>query len=90
MNQKEFYKHVAETTGKTQKEVKEMAQLFEDCVSEVITSGESVKLIGLTLSVKDTAPRKSRNPKTGEVIDVPAKKRVAVKVSPALKRTVNE
>lgn len=43
----------------------------------------------MTITVKDVAARVGRNPMTGETIQIPAKKKVAVKVGKALKDAVN-
>ena len=45
-----------------------------------------VKLFdGVIFSVKDTAPRTGRNPMTGEVINIPAKKKASVRFGKAVK-----
>ena len=41
-----------------------------------------------TFVVKDRAARKARNPKTGAIVDVPAKKAVRFRASKSLKQAV--
>ena len=56
---------------------------------ELINGGE-VNLIGFgKFSVKDRAARKGRNPRTGEVINLPPNKRVHFKPGKSFKQAVN-
>lgn len=53
-----------------------------DILCAEVAAGEKVSLFGLgTFKVVERAPRKARNPMTGAVVDVPAKK--VVKFTPA-------
>jgi len=82
MNKADLKKAVAADTGLTQKD----AGIAIDAVLENIKAGlvedGKVTLVGFgTLNAVIQAPRKARNPKTGEAIDVPEK--VVVKFKPA-------
>jgi DNA-binding protein HU-beta len=58
-------------------------------VTKEVKAGTKVKIAGLgTFVMKDRAARKARNPKTGEMVDVPAKKSVKFRASKALKEAV--
>jgi DNA-binding protein HU-beta len=47
---------------------------------EAVKKGEGVQLIGVaSIAVKQQAARKAKNPRTGAVIDVPARKVVRIK-----------
>ena len=47
---------------------------------EAVKKGEGVQLIGVaSIAVKQKAARKAKNPRTGAVIDVPARKVVRIK-----------
>lgn len=51
---------------------------------EAVKAGEGVQLVGYaTISVAQKAAHKAKNPRTGAVIDVPAKK--VVKIKPGAK-----
>ena len=51
-----------------------------DAAVEAVKKGEGVQLIGVaSLSIKQQAARKAKNPRTGAVIDVPARKVVRIK-----------
>ena len=74
MNRTELIKAVANRTGKTQAEIKAVEAAIEEIINEQLDKGESVKLMGFgTASVKHTRARVSRNPKTGETVNVPEK-----------------
>jgi nucleoid DNA-binding protein len=38
--------------------------------------------------LKDLPPRKARNPRTGETIEIAARKRVSFRVAPSLRKTL--
>jgi DNA-binding protein HU-beta len=47
---------------------------------EAVKKGEGVQLVGFaTIAVVEKAARKAKNPRTGAVIDIPAKKAVKIK-----------
>ena len=54
-------------------------------IEEELAAGGEIPLPGIgKLQVKDVPARAGRNPKTGETIDIPAKKKVALTASKAL------
>ena len=58
-------------------------------ISESLADGDEVTLLGLgKLKVKTRAARNARNPATGQVIQVPAKKTVTFAPTTALKESV--
>ena len=47
---------------------------------EAVKKGENVQLVGYaTIAVAERAARKAKNPRTGAIVDVPAKKIVRIK-----------
>lgn len=61
--------------------------ILEVLVDEVIKGGIRVDSFG-TFKVVETAAREARNPKTGEVVKVPARKAVKFSAAQALKDKV--
>ena len=52
---------------------------------EAVKKGEGVQIIGLaTIAVKNQAARAAKNPRTGAVVNVPAKKVVKIKAGAKL------
>ena len=59
---------------------REIDNLIET-ITHMLFNGETVTLSPIgTLTVLDTAPRKARNPKTGEPLDIPAGRRVKLNI----------
>lgn len=91
MNKKEFIDAIAAKTGKSKAETTEFVEAFVNTVEETLVSGDSIRLIGFgTFEVRERGARTSRNPRTGETINVPASKAPAFKVGAALKKAVNK
>lgn len=86
MTKSEFVKAVAETTGTTQKNVKDILAGIEEVVYSAVKNDEEVSIInGLKLSTGIRSARVGRNPSTGEAINIPEKKVPKVRVGAALK-----
>ncbi|MBQ2864388.1 MAG: HU family DNA-binding protein [Clostridia bacterium] len=91
MNKIELVKVVADKTGLTQKEVGAVVDELLDAVIADLAKGNEVALAGFgKFVVKTRAARESINPRTKEVIKVPACKAVAYKPSKAIKEAVNK
>lgn len=91
MNKNELIKSVAADTKKTIKEVTEVVDLAIARVIKSLEKGEEVSFAGFgKFVVKRRAARESINPRTKEVIKVPASNAVGFKVSKALKEAVNK
>ena len=59
-------------------------------IKEALKKGERVELKELcTMAVVDAAAATRRNPRTGEPISLPAKKRVRVRISSKVKEMIN-
>lgn len=94
---KELIKAISEKKAETedrkvtQTEAKEELDRVIECIVDAIVSGEGVRLMKLgTFTVEDKPARVARNPRTGETVQVPAKKAPKFKISTALKDAVNK
>lgn len=75
MNKSELVKAIAEKAGLSQAAGKAALEATIESIAGALKNGESVQLIGFgTFSVSERAARKGKNPATGEIIDIPAKK----------------
>ena len=80
MTKKEIVKAIAEKTGLTQVQCKEVVQSTFDCIIEAVESEGRIELRNFgVFEVKKRAPRKARNPRTGAPVEVPAKRVVVFK-----------
>lgn len=90
MNRTEFVKAVAEATGKSQKEIKEILDAEQTIAYAAMAREEEVKIFdGLTLVGVHKDACQKRNPLTGEMVDVAAKTAPKAKFGKAAKDAVN-
>ena len=86
MSKTALVEKIADQANLTKIDADRALKAFIAVVSESLKSGEDVSLVGFgTFSVVDRAERQGRNPKTGEVISISAKKVVKFKPGKALK-----
>ncbi len=72
MNKSELIEHVAATAGVTKAVANQAYDAIIDGIVTSLNRGEPVVLVGFgTFTVADRAARTGRNPKTGELIDIP-------------------
>ncbi len=85
----ELIKHIAGRTGLTQVAIEDVLNDLTKTITEQLAAGGSVKIVGFgEWSVKETAARTGRNPKTGEPIEIPAGRKVVFKSGSSLKNAV--
>lgn len=85
MNKAGLVEAVAAKTA-TKKEAQEIVDTIWDTIKNSLKNQEDVAISGFgTFRVKQTKARMGRNPKTGETIQIPAKKKIAFRVSKELK-----
>ena len=83
MNETEARKKVEATDIAPRADVKRIIDGFLICIRQALKDGEDVKIKDLgTFKVVTTKPRKGRNPKTGEAVEIPAKKTLKFRPSP--------
>ena len=72
MNKAELIAAIAAKTGETKKSAEETINAFVDVVTESLTKGDKVQLVGFgSFEVRKRAARKGRNPQTKEEIKIP-------------------
>ncbi|MDD3297061.1 MAG: integration host factor subunit beta [Candidatus Omnitrophica bacterium] len=85
MNKAQLVETIAARTA-TKKEAQEIVETIWDSIKSSLKKKEDVAISGFgTFKVKQTKARMGRNPKTGETIQIPAKKKVAFRASKDLK-----
>lgn len=89
MKKSEIITAVMEKTGQTKKAAEKVIDAALDIIAAEVANGGKVQLIGFgTFEVRERSARTGRNPKTKEVIDIPATKIPAFKASKTLKQAV--
>lgn len=85
MNKAQLVDVIAEKTA-TKKEAQMLVETIWEAIKGSLKKKEDVAISGFgTFKVKQTKARQGRNPKTGETIQIPAKKKVAFRASKELK-----
>lgn len=80
LTKKELVLIVSSETGITQVEVKRVVQRTLHHIIESLKQGKNIELRNFgVFKVRRRAPRRGRNPKTGEEVPVPAKRVVVFK-----------
>ena len=82
---------VSKQTQLSAKDVELAVKAIISYMSEVLAEGGRIEIRGFgSFSLHYRAPRVGRNPKTGEIIYVPEKKKVSFKMSKHLKQEINK
>jgi integration host factor subunit beta len=90
MNKAELITKVSEKANVTQKVAKVIVDTLFDGMKESLEKGERIEIRGFgSFVVRNYGGYKGRNPKTGEIVDVPPKKLPFFKVGKELKEMVN-
>lgn len=80
-----------ERVGLNKRESKDIVETFFEEIREALVGGDAVKLSGFgNFQVRDKPARPGRNPKTGEVIPIAARRVVTFHASQKLKEAVEE
>lgn len=89
MTKRDLVNELSKKTGTTQREAAKMVEALCEVICDQLSSGEEVKLNGFgSFQIRHRAPRKGRNPVTGESMPVPATNVVAFKAGGRLAETV--
>lgn len=90
MNKTDLVNSIAKETGLSKTKSNEVVDAFVNAVSESLKNGEKVTLVGFgTFATTERSARKGRNPKSGEIIDIPAKTVARFKAGTSLNKHVN-
>lgn len=90
MIKRELVEELAKKTKMKKTEVEKVLNAFIETTEECIGRNEELVIIGFgKFYVKEQKERKGRNPKTGEEIDIPAKRKAAFKAGIALNDKAN-
>jgi DNA-binding protein HU-beta len=90
MNKADLVNSISEKTGLTKTKTNEVIDAFVESVTESLKSGDKVTLVNFgTFNTSKRDARKGRNPKTGETIEIPAKRVARFKVGTGLSKNIN-
>ena len=90
MNRKELVTEIASRSQLTQKDVDKVLTNFFDIVGDTLAKQEKVQLVGFgSFEVRERQARMGKNPKTGEIVEIPAGKTPSFKAGKQLKEKVS-
>lgn len=91
MTKKEIVKTISDELGLTQLKTKEIVQKTFDAIVDTLVEERRIELRNFgVFEVKQRAPRKARNPRTGEKVFVPRKYVVTFKPGKEMEERVRE
>lgn len=86
MNRSEFVSAIGNRTLKKDADVKAVIDAATEIIKEQLAAGETVSLTGFgTFEARERAATTARNPRTGETVEVAAKRVPAFRAAKALK-----
>ena len=90
MNKLELIQAVKDKTGLSKQEASDVVKLFFDSLTETMVKGERIEIRGLwSFFMKEYDSYTGRNPKTGEKVQIPAKRLPFFKPGKELKERVD-
>ena len=90
MNKAELVSRMAEKSELTKKEAEMALNALMESIQEALVSGDKVQLVGFgTFETRERAAREGRNPRTKEIIKIPASTVPVFKAGKTLKEAVN-
>ena len=90
MNKTDLINNIAEKSGLTKKDVEVVLNGFLGEVTDALSSGDKVQLIGFgTFETRKRSGRTGRNPQTGQPLKIAAKKVARFSPGADLKTAVN-
>lgn len=91
MNKRELINEVAAAADVTKRDAEAVIGSIISAITGAVSRGEGVELGGLMMiRVTNRAARTGRNPKTGETVQVAARRAVTIKPAAALKAAANK
>jgi len=90
VTRKELATSINEQLGISQRNSSELVDKIFAVMKETLIDGESIKLVQFgTLTVRDKAPRRGRNPRTGEAMTITKRKMVSFRPNKRLRELLN-
>lgn len=90
MNKADLVNSISEKTGLSKSKTNQFVDALVDSITESLKRGEKVTLVNFgTFNTAERESRVGRNPKTGESIEIPAKRIARFKVGSGLSKNIN-
>ena len=91
MTKAELVEDVAQAAELTKKDAERLVEIVFESIIETLNHGEKIELRGFgSFRVRERGARRGRNPKTGDPVNIPAKRVPYFKPGKELKELINE
>ena len=91
MTKAELVEDVARAAELTKKDAERLVEIVFESIIETLNHGEKIELRGFgSFRVRERGARRGRNPKTGDPVDIPAKRVPYFKPGKEMKELINE
>ena len=91
MTKADLVERVAREADMTKKDAEQLVEIVFDTIISTLNKGEKIELRGFgSFRLRERDSRKGRNPKTGEAVEIPAKRVAYFKPGKELKEIVNK
>lgn len=91
MTKAELVEDVARAAELTKKDAERLVEIVFESIVDTLNQGEKIELRGFgSFRVRERGARRGRNPKTGDPVDIPAKRVPYFKPGKELKELINE
>ena len=91
MTKAELVEDVARAAELTKKDAERLVEIVFESIIDTLNQGEKIELRGFgVFRVRERGARRGRNPKTGDPVDIPAKRVPYFKPGKELKELINE
>lgn len=90
MTKAELVEKVADKIQLTKKQTESVVNILLTCITDALSAGDKVELRGFgSFRIRKRNPREGRNPKTGDTVQIPAKKVPFFKAGKELREMVD-
>ena len=90
ITRKDLAKAINEKLGFSQRGAEEIIDTVFSTMKKTLINGESIKLVHFgTLSIRKKTPRRGRNPRTGDAMEISSRSMVTFKPSKRLRMKIN-
>ena len=91
MTKADLVERVANEAEMTKKDAEQLVEIIFDTIIATLNKGEKIELRGFgSFRLRERNARKGRNPKTGESVEIPAKRVAYFKPGKELKEVINQ
>jgi len=91
MNQTELIEQVADEASLTKTQTQDVVRALLKTIMKVVADGDKVTLVGFgSFEPKERSAREGRNPRTGDVIEIPAARVPSFSAGKTFREAVNK